>query len=237
MAYSVAQARRVLFRLLRWPLTVILVLDFGGQYNQLIARRVRECGVYSEIRMYDSVSIEEILRFDPRGIIFTGGPQSAYAKGAPSVDDQIFSLEIPILGICYGAQLMAYKLGGKIGASVSGEYGHTEVEVTDRSGLLRVADEKNICWMSHTDYISEVPEGFHITAHTDSCPVAARSLKQCLSGIGIQCIILIHTEGLQSMHHTVKNRFPGREIIAQLLLTHQSHCDSGYEDQDKDIQG
>lgn len=151
----------------------ILIIDFGGQYNQLIARRVRECGVYSEIRMYDSVSIEEILRFDPRGIIFTGGPQSAYAKGAPSVDDQIFSLEIPILGICYGAQLMAYKLGGKIGASVSGEYGHTEVEVTDRSGLLRVADEKNICWMSHTDYISEVPEGFHITAHTDSCPVAA----------------------------------------------------------------
>lgn len=151
----------------------ILIIDFGGQYNQLIARRVRECGVYSEIRMYDGVSIEEILRFDPRGIIFTGGPQSAYAKGAPSVDDQIFSLEIPILGICYGAQLMAYKLGGKIGASVSGEYGHTEVEVTDRSGLLRVADEKNICWMSHTDYISEVPEGFHITAHTDSCPVAA----------------------------------------------------------------
>ena len=150
----------------------ILILDFGGQYNQLIARRVRECGVYSEVHGYDQMSLEDIKAFDPKGIIFTGGPQSAYGEGAPSIDDGVFSLGIPILGICYGAQLMAYRLGGKIASAPVSEYGRTEVTIDDKSGILAEADDVNICWMSHTDYISRPPEGFVITAHTEDCPVA-----------------------------------------------------------------
>ena len=151
----------------------ILIIDFGGQYNQLIARRVRECGVYSEVWNYDNASIGRIKAFDPAGIIFTGGPQSAYLEGAPSVDDELFRLGLPVLGICYGAQLMAYKLGGSIASAPSSEYGRTEVTVDGKEGILRAADDVNICWMSHTDYISEPPEGFEITAHTSECPVAA----------------------------------------------------------------
>lgn len=151
----------------------ILIIDFGGQYNQLIARRVRECGVYSEIHNFDDTDAEFVRGFDPKGIIFTGGPQSAYGEGAPSIDDEIFSLGIPILGICYGAQLMAYRLGGTIDSAPVSEYGHTDVTIDDKGGILASADDVNTCWMSHTDYISTPPEGFVITAHTDECPVAA----------------------------------------------------------------
>ncbi len=150
----------------------ILIVDFGGQYNQLIARRVRECGVYSEIHNYDEVDTESVRKFGPGGIIFTGGPQSAYGEGAPSIDDGIFSLGIPVLGICYGAQLMAYRLGGSIDSAPTSEYGRTEVTIDDKGGILASADDINTCWMSHTDYISCPPEGFIITAHTDDCPVA-----------------------------------------------------------------
>ena len=150
----------------------ILIIDFGGQYNQLIARRVRECNVYSEVRNFDSMSIDDIKAFDPKGIIFTGGPQSAYGEGAPSIDDEVFRLGVPILGICYGAQLMAYRLGGKINSAPTSEYGRAEVTIDDKDGILRSADDVNVCWMSHTDYISEPPEGFVITAHTENCPVA-----------------------------------------------------------------
>ena len=151
----------------------ILIIDFGGQYNQLIARRVRECGVYSEIRNFDDVDKDSVLQFAPKGIIFTGGPRSAYGADAPSVDDGIFTLDIPILGICYGAQLMAYRLGGKIESAPTSEYGHTDVTVDDKNGILAAADDVNTCWMSHTDYISVPPAGFVVTAHTDNCPVAA----------------------------------------------------------------
>ena len=151
----------------------ILIIDFGGQYNQLIARRVRECGVYSEIHNFDDTDAEFVRGFDPKGIIFTGGPQSAYGEGAPSIDDEIFSLGIPILGICYGAQLMAYRLGGTIDSAPVSEYGHTDVTIDDKGGILASADDVNTCWMIHTDYISTPPEGFVITAHTDECPVAA----------------------------------------------------------------
>ena len=150
----------------------ILILDFGGQYNQLIARRVRECGVYSEVHGFDQMDLEAIQAFDPKGIIFTGGPQSAYGEGAPSIDDGVFRLGVPILGICYGAQLMAYRLGGNIASAPTSEYGRTEVTIIDKEGILKAADDVNVCWMSHTDYIRRPPEGFVITAHTADCPVA-----------------------------------------------------------------
>lgn len=150
----------------------ILILDFGGQYNQLIARRVRECGVYSEVHGYEQMDLAAIRDFDPKGIIFTGGPQSAYGENAPSIDKGVFSLGVPILGICYGAQLMAYLLGGQIDSAPTSEYGRTEVIVDDKKGILATADDVNVCWMSHTDYISKPPQGFVITAHTADCPVA-----------------------------------------------------------------
>ena len=156
----------------------ILIVDFGGQYNQLIARRIREAGVYSEIINYDEATLGRIKEFDPRGIIFTGGPQSAYLEGAPSIDMGVFEMGIPVLGICYGAQLMAYRLGGRIASAPSSEYGRTEVIIDNREGLLKSADTRNICWMSHTDYISEPPEGFVITAHTRECPVAAMENRE-----------------------------------------------------------
>lgn len=151
----------------------VLIIDFGGQYNQLIARRVRECGVYSEICSYEDADLERIRSFDPAGIIFTGGPQSVYKAGAPAVDPAVLALGIPVLGICYGAQLMAYLLGGKIETAPTSEYGRAEVTVDSKRGILKSADDVNVCWMSHTDYISEIPAGFRIAAHTADCPVAA----------------------------------------------------------------
>ena len=156
----------------------ILIIDFGGQYDQLIARRVRECCVFSELYNHDNIDIEKIRGIDPKGIIFTGGPQSAYGENAPTVDGEIFRLGIPILGICYGAQLMAYRLGGEINSAPTSEYGRTEVTIDDREGLLRTADDVNVCWMSHTDYISRPPEGFAVTAHTEDCPVAGMEDRQ-----------------------------------------------------------
>ena len=151
----------------------ILIIDFGGQYDQLIARRVRECGVYSEIIDYDRAELARIMELAPEGLIFTGGPRSVYEAGAPSVDPGVFELGIPVLGICYGAQLMAYLLGGSIEHAPLSEYGRTSVSVEEDSELLRDADRLNTCWMSHTDYISSAPEGFRITARSGSCPVAA----------------------------------------------------------------
>ena len=156
----------------------ILIIDFGGQYDQLIARRVRECCVFSELYNHDNIDIEKIRAIEPKGIIFTGGPQSAYGENAPTVDEEIFRLGIPILGICYGAQLMAYRLGGEINSAPTSEYGRTEVTIDDREGLLRTADDVNVCWMSHTDYISRPPEGFAVTAHTEDCPVAGMEDRQ-----------------------------------------------------------
>ena len=151
----------------------ILVLDFGGQYNLLIARRVRELHVYAEIKPYNKISIEEIKRKNYRGIIFTGGPNSVYDEKSPHYDPEILDLGIPILGICYGAQLMAWMGGGKVsGAEHSSEYGKTSI-FTKNSALFENMPEESICWMSHTDYISQVPEGFVITSHSVKCPCAA----------------------------------------------------------------
>ena len=150
----------------------VIVIDFGGQYNQLIARRVRECGVYCEIHPY-TIGIDKIKEMNPKGIIFTGGPNSVYAADSPLCEKEIFEIGIPILGICYGSQLMAHLLGGKVATAPVSEYGKTEVDVDVTSKLFEGVPEKTICWMSHTDYIAEAPENFKIVAHTPVCPVAA----------------------------------------------------------------
>ena len=151
---------------------LVIVLDFGGQYNQLIARRVRECNVYCEVHPC-TMSLEKIKEMNPKGIIFTGGPNSVYGEDSPSCPKEIFELGIPILGICYGSQLMAHLLGGSVKTAPVSEYGKTEVEVDRTCALFSNVSEKTICWMSHTDYIEKAPDNFRITAHTPVCPVAA----------------------------------------------------------------
>ncbi|MGN8649139.1 glutamine-hydrolyzing GMP synthase [Eubacterium pyruvativorans] len=151
---------------------LIIVLDFGGQYNQLIARRVRECSVYCEVHPY-TISLEELKAKNPKGIILTGGPNSVFDSASPHYDPALFDQGIPILGICYGAQLMAWSTGGTVETAPVSEYGKTETSI-DRTGrLFGDVAETTTVWMSHTDYISKAPEGFRVTAHTPVCPVAA----------------------------------------------------------------
>ncbi|MCR5388444.1 MAG: glutamine-hydrolyzing GMP synthase, partial [Lachnospiraceae bacterium] len=150
----------------------VIVLDFGGQYNQLIARRVRECGVYSEVVPY-TVPLSELKAMNPKGIIFTGGPNSVFDMSSPHYDTEIFNIGVPILGICYGSQFMAWGLGGTVETAPVSEYGHTEVEVDTENVLFKGVSKKTVCWMSHTDYISKAPEGFKVIGHTPVCPVAA----------------------------------------------------------------
>jgi len=156
---------------------LVIVLDFGGQYNQLIARRVRECNVYCEVKPY-TMPLEELKKLDPKGIIFTGGPNSVYDEKSPHIYKEIFELGIPILGICYGCQLMAYSLGGEVKTAPVSEYGHTEVTVDTTDIIFDGVSENTVCWMSHTDYISKAPEGFKVTASTPVCPVAAMSCDE-----------------------------------------------------------
>lgn len=182
---------------------LILILDFGGQYNQLIARRVREASVYSEIVPYD-ISIEEIKKKNPKGILFTGGPSSVYGEDAPSVDPEIFNLNIPILGICYGAQLMAYKLGGRVVRPQTREYGKVELNLQGESDLLVGLEDKTVSWMSHTDYIEQAPEGFVVTGATNSCPVAVMENKDKLL-YGVQ------------FHPEVKHTERGKDILNNFL--------------------
>ena len=156
----------------------VIVLDFGGQYNQLIARRVRECGVYCEIVPYTE-SLENIKKMQPKGLIFTGGPNSVYDPASPHIGKEVFQLGIPVLGICYGCQLMAYTLGGTVSAAekaTAREYGKTTTHYNTASPLFE--QETGISWMSHGDYISCPPEGFEITATTAVCPVAAMENKE-----------------------------------------------------------
>lgn len=180
----------------------VLVLDFGGQYNQLIARRVREQGVYCDLLPFD-MSIEKIKEYAPIGIIFTGGPNSVYEAGAPDVPAEIFSLGIPVLGICYGCQLIAHKLGGKVTHADTREYGKSEIEYKE-SALFDGVTKNNICWMSHTDYVSEVPAGFAVSATTKTCPAAAfENAERKIYGIQF------HTE----VHHTLE----GEKILRNFL--------------------
>ena len=151
----------------------ILVLDFGGQYNQLIARRVRSLSVYAEIKNYDKITSQEIRESNYRGIIFTGGPNSVYDPTSPHYSNDILELGIPILGICYGDQLLAYMSGGEIAsAKNNSEYGRTNL-ISLGGTILNGLPKESICWMSHTDYIKEVPQGFVTTGYTDNCPCAA----------------------------------------------------------------
>ena len=151
---------------------LILILDFGGQYNQLIARRVRECNVYSEVVPYD-ISIDQIKEKNPKGIIFTGGPASVYGEDSPKCDEEIFNLGIPVLGICYGMQLMTHVLGGKVTQANKREYGTTNVSINNTSLLLKEFGKINGFLMSHTDYVEILPKGFNTIGSTTSCPNAA----------------------------------------------------------------
>ncbi len=151
---------------------MILVLDFGGQYNQLIARCVRECNVYAEVHPY-TITLDKIREMAPKGIIFTGGPNSVYLETSPHYDKAILEIGIPVLGICYGSQLMAYMLDGEVATAPVSEYGRTKVTINTSSRLFHGIDENTDVWMSHTDYIAKAPEGFTVTGHSPVCPVAA----------------------------------------------------------------
>ncbi len=148
----------------------VLVLDFGGQYNQLIARRVRDLKVYCDLKPCD-MTAAQVQAYDPVGIIFTGGPNSVYDERAPRVDPAILSLGIPVLGICYGCQLIAHTLGGRVEHAANSEYGKREFSFIARSPLSEGIPEKSVCWMSHTDHVTRVPDRFEVLASTSSCPV------------------------------------------------------------------
>ncbi len=179
----------------------VIVLDFGGQYNQLIARRVRELNVYCELLPYN-VGMDRIRKIDPIGIIFTGGPNSVYEDGAPRISPEIFSLGVPLLGICYGCQLMAHMLGGKV-ASGPREYGKQTL-CFEQGKLFEGVPSGSVCWMSHTDYIKELPSGFVASAKTQTCPVAAmENVEKRLYGV--------------QFHPEVMHTQKGTEILGNFL--------------------
>lgn len=184
---------------------LVIVLDFGGQYNQLIARRVRENNVYCEVHPYD-LSIEQIKAMNPKGIIFTGGPNSVYADESPICDKAIYELGIPVLGICYGSQLTAHLLGGKVATAPVSEYGKTEVQVDTTSKLFNNVSPSTICWMSHTDYIEAAPQDFKITAHTPVCPVAAmENAEKGIYAVQFHPEVMHTQEGMIMLSNFVKN--------------------------------
>lgn len=184
---------------------LVLVLDFGGQYNQLIARRVRECNVYCEVHPY-KLSVDEIREMNPKGIIFTGGPNSVYGEDSPLCDKAIFELGIPVLGICYGSQLMAHVLGGKVATAPVSEYGKTEVSVNVESKLFEGVSPSTICWMSHTDYIENAPEDFKIVGNTPVCPVAAmENAEKNLYAVQFHPEVMHTQEGTKMLSNFVYN--------------------------------
>jgi GMP synthase (glutamine-hydrolysing) len=182
-----------------------IVLDFGGQYNQLIARRVRECGVYCEVYSYKT-PIEKIKSMSPVGIIFTGGPNSVYDENSPKISKEIFELGIPVLGICYGCQLMAYTLGGNVSTAQMREYGKTVTYYNTESPVFKDLKTENTSWMSHTDYISQLPDGFVSSAHTDNCPVAAMENKEKkLYGMQYHPEVNHTEDGVKMLHNFLYN--------------------------------
>ena len=183
---------------------LVIVIDFGGQYNQLVARRVRECHVYCEIYSYKT-DLAKIKEMNPKGIILTGGPNSCYEENSPTCSKELFELGIPVLGLCYGAQLMQHVLGGKVARADVREYGKTEVLVDKTSSkIFQGVSEKTTCWMSHFDTIFEVAEGFEITAHTADCPVAATENEEAgLYGIQYHPEVLHTVEGTKMLKNFV----------------------------------
>lgn len=182
---------------------LVLVIDFGGQYSQLIARRVRECGVYCEIIPY-TYSIEKIKEKSPKGMIFTGGPNSVYGDNSATISEEIFNIGVPILGICYGAQLMAHVLGGEVKAATGREYGKTDININNNSLLFKGVSEKEQCWMSHTDFITKEPKGFKIISTTSKCPIGAiENSEKSLYGV--------------QFHPEVEHTPSGRLIIENFL--------------------
>ncbi|MGN0418293.1 glutamine-hydrolyzing GMP synthase [Anaerostipes faecalis] len=185
---------------------LVIVIDFGGQYNQLVARRVRECNVYCEIYSY-KIDIEKIKEMNPKGIILTGGPNSCYEEDSPTYSKELFELGIPVLGLCYGAQLMHHILGGKVEKAEVREYGKTNVIVDKtESPIFENVSKETTCWMSHFDYISKIAPGFEITSHTADCPVAsAENADQKLYAIQFHPEVLHTEEGTKMLSNFVMN--------------------------------
>ena len=184
---------------------LVVVIDFGGQYNQLVARRVRECNVYCEIYSY-KVDLEKIKAMNPKGIILTGGPSSCYEEGAATCSKELFELGIPVLGLCYGAQLMSHVLGGRVARAAVREYGKTEVSVDNSSALFAGVSKDTICWMSHFDYIAEMAPGFRAIAVTKDCPVAAAECaEKNLYAIQFHPEVLHTVEGSKMLYNFVRN--------------------------------
>ena len=178
----------------------VIVLDFGGQYNQLIARRVRENHVYCEVYPYHK-AVAKIKELQPQGIIFTGGPASVYEENAPKIEADVFELGIPVLGLCYGMQFMAQTLGGEVRHADRREFGKTETDVDTSSPLFKGLAEKEIVWMSHQDYVAKLPAGFSIVAHSENCPVAAmQNTERKLYAMQYHPEVL-HTEHGKEMLH------------------------------------
>ena len=183
----------------------VIVIDFGGQYNQLVARRVRECNVYCEIYSYRT-DLEQIKKMNPKGIILTGGPNSCFEADSPTCSRGLFELGIPVLGLCYGAQLMTHVLGGVVEHAPVREYGKTEVVISEDSPIFENVSRKTICWMSHFDYISKTAPGFSITAHTADCPVAAAEAREKgLYLIQFHPEVLHTAEGTKMLYNFVRN--------------------------------
>lgn len=184
---------------------MIVVLDFGGQYNQLIARRIRDLGVYSELHPHTTTA-EDIKKMNPKGIIFSGGPNSVYADGAPACDPAIFDLDIPVLGICYGMQLMSYHFGGKVERASHREYGKAEITVTNTNKLYEKLPEQQVVWMSHSDLVVAPPEGFVTDATSLSCPVAAMSdVSRKLYGVQFHPEVRHSEYGIEFLDNFVKS--------------------------------
>lgn len=183
---------------------LVIVIDFGGQYNQLVARRVRECSVYCEIYSYKT-DLAKIKAMNPKGIILTGGPSSCYEEGAATCPPELFSLGVPVLGLCYGAQLMAHMLGGRVERARVREYGKTEVHVDNSSALFAGVTSDTVCWMSHFDYIAETAPGFRVTASTADCPVAAAECaERNLYSIQFHPEVLHTVEGSKMLYNFVR---------------------------------
>ncbi len=184
---------------------LVIVIDFGGQYNQLVARRVRECNVYCEIYSYKT-ELDKIRAMKPKGIILTGGPSSCYEEGAASCSPELFALGIPVLGLCYGAQLMTHVLGGKVTRASAREYGKTEVDVDTSSRLFAGVSPHTVCWMSHFDYIACMAPGFRATAATENCPVAAAEWEEKkLYSIQFHPEVLHTAEGSKMLYNFVRS--------------------------------